>query len=113
MTKPPRPITPVNIITMSQAMRAVRRSRPKLVKLKPPVGDAQMAKTLLFLLETARQGKVKALSICLIVQRPDGTERSVESASANGDDDYELKLLGVMRGAENGLFKRRDERRDE
>jgi hypothetical protein len=83
------------------------RSRPKLVKLKPPKGDGQMADTLLFLLEHVRAAKVKAFSICLIVERSDGTEISIESASGGEDGRYELQLLGAMRGAEHGLFNRR------
>lgn len=88
----------------------MRRPRPKLVRLKLAAGDTQMAETLLFLLDRVRQGKIKAFSICLIGEREDGTQFSVESAAADGDDVFELQLLGVMRGAEQGLFKRRDER---
>lgn len=90
-----------------------RRAKPKLVKLKPPIGDTQMCDTLLFLLRYVRQGRIKAFCICLIGQRPDGTEFSIESASADGDNRAELQLLGVMRAAEQGLFMRREERRSE
>lgn len=69
-----------------------------------------MADTLLFLLRQVRQGRVKAFSICLIGDRADGTEYSLESATADGDGALELQLLGCMRGAEYGLFKRREER---
>lgn len=87
-----------------------KRPRPKLVKLKPPQGDGSMADTLLFLLQHVRRGKIKAFSICLIGEREDGTEFSIESAGADGDSRMELQLLGVMRGAEHGLFRRREER---
>lgn len=72
-----------------------------------------MADTLLWLLTRVRQGKVKAFSICLIVEREDGSVSTVESASADGDSTYELQLLGAMRGAEQGLFMRRAEREDD
>ena len=88
------------------------RPKPKLVRLKTPKGDGPMADTLLFLLERVRQGKVKAFSICVIGENREGLDYSVESATAEGDDTYELQLLGVMRGAENGLFKRREERKE-
>ena len=91
-------------------MAEKRQKRPKLVRLKAPIGDKAMADTLIFLLERVREGKVKAFSICLIIERQDGTECSLESATADGSDMYELQLLGCMRGAEQGLFKRREER---
>lgn len=84
--------------------------KPKLVKLKPPEGDGAMADTLLFLLRYVRTGKVKAFSICLIGEREDGTEFSIETATADGDNRAELQLLGCMRAAENGLFVRRESR---
>lgn len=87
-----------------------RRARPKVVKLKPPKGDGAMADTMLFLLERVRLGKVKSYSICLIVERADGSSSSIESATADGDSLRELQLLGVMRGAEHALFRRREER---
>lgn len=87
-----------------------RRARPRIVKLKQPKGDGQMAHTLLFLLDYVRQGRIKAFSICLIGERADGTEFSIESAGADGNNRLELQLLGCMRAAENGLFKRREER---
>lgn len=89
-----------------------RRPRPKLVKLKPPVGDGVMADTLLYLLDNVRQGKIRAFSICLIGEREDGSEFTIESATADGNERLELQLLGAMRGAEQGLFQRREERRD-
>ncbi len=84
--------------------------RPKLVRLKPPRGDGAMADTLLWLLRYVREGKIKAFSICLIGERADGSEFTIESASADGNDQLELQLLGAMRGAEMGLFTRRSER---
>lgn len=87
-----------------------RRTRPKLVKLKPPRGDGTMADTLLFLLEHVRKGKVKAFSICLVIEKADGSRTSIESASGGDDGGFELELLGCMRGAEHGLFRRREER---
>lgn len=89
-----------------------RRPRPKIVKLPKPVVDSQMTDTLIFLLERAREGHIHGFSICLIGERPDGTEFSIESAGADGDDRMELQLLGVMRGAEEGLLMRRRERKD-
>lgn len=68
-----------------------------------------MANTLLFLLEHVRAGKVKAFSMCLVVEHPNG-DKTVESACADGDNHYEMQLLGAMRSAENNLFKRREER---
>lgn len=70
-----------------------------------------MADTLLFLLEHVRSGKVKAFSICLIVEREDGFQMPIESATAEGDDVLELTLLGIMRGAEQGLWDRRNRRK--
>lgn len=103
------------VVTLRTAEAVARwldggRAQPKLVKLKQPAGDAVMAETLLFLLDRVRSGKIKAFSICIIGERADGTEFSVESATAEGDDQLELQLLGVMRGAEQGLFRRRDDR---
>lgn len=89
-----------------------RRPRPRLVKLAPPVGDEQMANTLLFLLEHVRSGKIHAFSICLIGERPDGVKFSIESATADGDALAELHLLGIMRMAEHNLVMRRQERID-
>jgi hypothetical protein len=88
----------------------MRKPRPKLVRLKQPKGDGQMADTLLWLLSRVRAGKIKAFSICLIGEHEDGSEFSLESATAEGDTMYELQLLGCMRAAEQGLFKRREER---
>lgn len=88
-----------------------RRPRPKLVRLKPPVRESQMADTLLMLLDRVREGRVVAFSICLIIDNDDGTQSSIESAGADGNDQLELQLLGIMRGAEQGLFRRREERR--
>ncbi len=87
-----------------------KRPRPKVVRLKVPQGDGAMADTLLFLLGYVRVGKIKAFSICLIGEREDGSEFSIESSTADGDSQKELQLLGIMRGAENGLFRRREER---
>lgn len=89
-----------------------RRLRPKVVKLPKPVLDSQMTDTLIFLLERARSGQIHAFSICLIGERADGTEFSIESAGADGDDRMELQLLGAMRAAEEGLLTRRRERKD-
>ena len=55
-------------------MAEKRQKRPKLVRLKAPIGDKAMADTLIFLLERVREGKVKAFSICLIIERQDGTD---------------------------------------
>lgn len=92
--------------------RGPARKRPKVVKLPKPVVDSQMTDTLIFLLEHARAGRIHAFSVCLIGEREDGTEFSIESAGADGDDRMELQLLGVMRGAEEGLMLRRRERKD-
>ncbi len=87
-----------------------RRPRPKLIRLKAPLGDTIMAETLLMLLSSVRGGRLKAFSICLIIENQDGSESSIESASADGDGQKELQLLGIMRGAEHKLFERRARR---
>lgn len=90
-----------------------RRPKPRLVRLKFAEGDGPMAETLLFLLDRVRNGKIKAFSICLIGLRGDDTEFSLESATADGDDQMELQLLGCMRAAEAGLFRRREARNED
>lgn len=90
-----------------------RRARPKIVRLPKPVVDSQMTDTLIFLLEHARAGRIYGFSICLIGERRDGSAFSIESAGADGDGRTELELLGVMRGAEEGLLRRRRERLEE
>ncbi len=82
----------------------------KIVEIKPAIGDRDMVATLVFLLEHARKGKISAMSICLIGEREDGSEFSIESATANDNSRSELQLLGLMRGAEQGLWKRREDR---
>jgi hypothetical protein len=69
-----------------------------------------MAEGLLMLLDAVRQGKVKALSIAMIVEDKDGYGKTLQATSANGDPRYELELLGAMRGAEHFLMARRAER---
>lgn len=90
-----------------------RRPRPKIFRFKVPVGDGVMADTLIYLLGHVRAGKVKAFSICLIGEREDGSQFSIESATAEGDARLELQLLGCMRGAEHALFTRRALRKEE
>ncbi len=77
-----------------------RRRNLKVVPIKKPIGDPVMVDTLVFLLDHVRNGKICAMSICLIGEREDGSEFSIESATAEGDDRNELQLLGLMRGAE-------------
>lgn len=88
-----------------------RRPRPRIVKLKAPQGDTQLADTLLFMLSRVRQGRLKAISISMILIDSDGYEQTVEMAGADGDDGYEIQLLGCMRAAENGLLNRRAARK--
>lgn len=86
--------------------------RPRLVKLKPPQGDEDMADMLLWLLGFVRAGRVKAYSVCLVVEDEKGAVEVVEHASADADPFNELAILGAMRVAEHGLMARRREREE-
>lgn len=88
-----------------------RRPRPKLVKLKPPAGDTAMADTLLYLLGHIRTGRVKAFSLSVVYEKPNGLESVVEGSTGGEDDACEMMLLGAMRMAEHGLVERRRKRK--
>jgi hypothetical protein len=86
----------------------MRRQRPKLVRLKAPRGDADMAERLLWILGQVRRGRVKGYCVVLITDEDGGC--TIEHASADDDEWVEVQLLGAMRLAESGLIERRQER---
>lgn len=87
------------------------RSRPRVVRLRKPKipDDSQFIETLVWVLDRARQGKIRAYAALFTVEREDGTSFSVETACVRPDEyakDNALTLLGGVELMKAGLMKR-------
>lgn len=80
--------------------------KPKIVKLRKAKvpDDSQFIETLVWVLDQARQGKIKGYAMTFIVEQEKAT-RTIEAASALEDAEYRLQLLGTIRCMEMNFMK--------
>jgi hypothetical protein len=76
----------------------------KVVKLKKPKGDPHLIDTLVRALNSARAGKLKCASICLIADRSPTSIQLFCGSSADGFTDT-MVLVGLLERAKNGLLQ--------
>jgi hypothetical protein len=81
--------------------------KPKIVRLKKGKipDDTKFIETLVWVLDQARQGKIRGYAMAFVVDQEERI-RTIESACSLPDNESRLQLLGTMRCTEVNFMKR-------
>jgi hypothetical protein len=75
----------------------------KVVKLRKPRGDPELIATLVAALDSARAGKLRAASVCIIADKGRWNTRMFCGSSADGTHD-KMALLGLLERTKHNML---------